>query len=76
MCAIDYSLVDTLMMGLGLNGKREEILPLVDMYLKLAFTSFDLLSKAIYKNLKQKETLNKEQVMQIIEEWENFKFKF
>ena len=72
MCTIDYSYIDTMLMGLGLTGKREVILPLVDMYLKSVFESFDLLTKAIYKNLREKGTLNKNQVMQIIGEWEEF----
>lgn len=48
---------------------------LVDMYLNFVFVSFDLLTKAIYKNLKQKGTLDKNQVMQIIAEWEEYKME-
>ena len=72
MCKIDYDFIDTLLMGLGISGSREAMRALVDMYLNAVFTSFDLLTKAIYKNLKQKGTLTKPQVMQIIAEWEAF----
>ena len=74
MCKYDYDDIDKMLPGLGLPGTREAMRILVDMYLKSVFESFDLLTKAIYKNLKKMETLNKEQVMQIIEEWEIFKF--
>ena len=73
MCSIDYSLIDTLLIGLGMVGKRETLLPLVDMYLNTVFVSLDLLTKAIYVNLIEQGTLNKEQVMQIIREWEAYK---
>jgi hypothetical protein len=73
MCQIDYDFIDKLLIGLGIPGTREAMRILVDMYLNSVFASFDLLTKAIYKNLKQKGTLNKNQVMQIIAEWEEFK---
>ena len=74
MCIIDYNHIDLLLSGLGIPGTREAMRILVDMYLKDAFTSFDLLTKAIYKNLKAKGRLDKTQVMQIITEWEEFKW--
>lgn len=76
MCSIDHSLIDVICNeedGLGLPGKVEYLRPIVDIYLTPIFKTLEPLTKAIYKNLKQKETLNKEQVMQIIAEWENFK---
>lgn len=72
MCAIDYREIDTLLAGLGLPSTRETVLPLVDQYLNAVFASFDLLTKAIYQNLVENEALNKEQVMQIIKEWEAY----
>ena len=74
MCLIDYNLIDTLLFGLGIKGKREETRLLVDMYLNDVFQSFESLIKAIYKNLIVNKTLNKEQVMHIIREWETFKW--
>ena len=73
MCAIDYREIDTMLAGLGLPGTRETILPLVDQYLNAVFASFDLLTKAIYQNLVHYKTLDKEQVMQIIQEWEAYR---
>ena len=73
MCKIDHALIDTLLVGLGLTAKSNDILPLVDQYLNSIFASFDLLTKAIYTNLVAFDTLNKEQVMQIIKEWEEYK---
>ena len=73
LCEIDYSHIDLLLSGLGLPNQRETIRPLVDMYLSTVFLSFDLLAKAIYKNLVANGTLNKEEVMQIIAEWEDYK---
>ena len=73
LCEIDYSHINLLLSGLGLPNQRETIRPLVDMYLSTAFLSFDLLAKAIYKNLVANGTLNKDQVMQIIAEWEDYK---
>ena len=73
LCKIDYALIDTLLAGLGLTAKSNDILPLVDQYLNPIFASFDLLTKAIYTNLVEFGTLNKEQVMQIIKEWEEYK---
>lgn len=72
MCKIDYDLIDKLIIGLGIPGTREAMRILVDMYLNFVFASFDYLTKAIYINLKQKGSLDKEQVMQIIGEWENY----
>ena len=72
MCIIDYNHIDLLLSGLGIPGTREAMRILVDMYLNYVFTSFDYLTKAIYINLKQKGSLDKEQVMQIIGEWENY----
>lgn len=72
MCRIDYNHIDLLLSGLGIPGTREAMRILVDMYLNFVFASFDLLTKAIYINLKQKGSLDKEQVMQIIGEWENY----
>ena len=74
MCKIDDDFIDTLLYGLGIPGTREAMRILVDIYLNSVFASFDLLTKTIYKNLKQKGTLDKNQVMQIIAEWENFKW--
>ena len=73
LCEIDYNHIDLLLRGLGLPNQRETIRPLVDMYLSTVFLSFDLLAKAIYKNLVANGTLNKEEVMQIIAEWEDYK---
>ena len=73
LCKIDYSLIDTLLAGFGLTAKSNDILSLVDQYLNPIFASFDLLTKAIYTNLVEFCTLNKEQVMQIIKEWEDYK---
>lgn len=73
LCEIDYSHIDLLLSGLGLPNQRETLLPLVDMYLNTVFLSLDLLAKAIYKNLVANGTLDKEQVMQIIAEWEDYK---
>ena len=73
LCKIDYALIDTLLVGLGLTVKSNDILPLVDQYLNPIFASFDLLTKAICTNLLEFGTLNKEQVMQIIHEWEEYK---
>lgn len=73
LCKIDYTLIDTLLAGLGLTAKSNDILSLVDQYLNPIFASFDLLTKAIYTNLVEFCTLNKEQVMQIIKEWEDYK---
>ena len=50
-----------------------DILPLVDQYLNPIFASFDLLTKAVYTNLVEFGTLHKEQIMQIIKEWEEYK---
>ena len=73
LCKIDYSLIDTLLAGLGLVAKSNDVLSLVDHYLNPIFASFDLLTKAIYTNLVEFGTLDKEQVMQIIKEWEDYK---
>lgn len=73
MCSIDYNLIDTILMAFNLNDERDTLLPLVDKYLNAIFASFDLLTKAIYKNLVENETLQKGDVMQIIKEWEEFK---
>ena len=73
MCSIDYSLVDTILAGLGLVGAREILMPLVDQYLTTVFASLDLLTKTIYKNLVEHVTLDQEQVMQIIHDWEAYK---
>lgn len=74
MCKIDYDLIDTILFGLGIPGTREKMRILVDMYLKYVFESFDHLTKAIYKNLKLKGTLDRSQVMQIIAEWEELNY--
>ena len=73
MCSIDYGLIDQLLIGLGITGSRETLLPLVDQFLNSVFTSLDLLTKAIYKNLTTHETLTKDQVLMIIKEWEEYK---
>ena len=73
MCSIDYNLIDIILTQFNLNGQRETLLPLVDQYLSSVFSSFDLLTKAIYKNLVTYETLTKDQVMQIVKEWEEYK---
>lgn len=73
MCKIDYDLIDLLLAGLGLAGTRETVLTLVDNFLNTVFVSLDLLTKTIYVNLKEEGTLNKEQVMEIIRQWEEFK---
>lgn len=73
MCKIDYALIDTLLAGLGLTVKSNDILQLVDQFLSSIFASFILLTKAIYTNLVKFGTLDKEQVMQIIKEWEEYK---
>lgn len=73
MCSIDYSLIDQLLIGLGITGSRETLLPLVDQFLNSVFTSLDLLTKAIYKNLTTHETLTRDQVLMIIKEWEEYK---
>ena len=72
LCKIDYNLIDTILPGLGLTVKSEALLPLVDQYLNSIFESFEDLTKAIYANLVEFCTLNKEQVMQIIKEWEEY----
>jgi hypothetical protein len=72
MCSIDYNLIDTILIQFNLMGEREQILKLVDKYLNSVFATLDLLSKAIYMNLVKHETLTKEQVMQIIEDWEQY----
>ena len=73
MCSIDYNLIDIILTQFNLNGQRETLLPLVDQYLSSVFSSFDLLTRAIYKNLVTYETLTMDQVMQIIKEWEEYK---
>ena len=73
MCSIDYSLIDTILSGLGLVGAREILMPLVDQFLNTVFASLDLLTKTIYKNLVEHVTLDQEQVMQIIHDWEAYK---
>ena len=73
MRKIDYALIDTLLAGLGLTVKSNDILQLVDQFLSSIFASFILLTKAIYTNLVKFGTLDKEQVMQIIKEWEEYK---
>ena len=73
MCRIDYDLIDTILTQFNLTDERETLLPLVDKYLNSIFASFDLLTKAIYKNLVKNETLQKADVMQIIKEWEEYK---
>lgn len=73
MCSIDYSLIDTILSGLGLVGAREILMPLVDQFLNTVFASLDLLTKTIYKNLVEHVTLDQEQVMQIIHDWEEYK---
>ena len=73
MCSIDYNLIDTILMAFNLNDERETLLPLVDKYLNAIFASFELLTKTIYKNLVENETLQKDDVMQIIKDWEDFK---
>ena len=72
-CRIDYDCIDRMLIEPGLTGARGTLLPLVDQYLNSIFSSFDLLTKAIYKNLVEFGTLNKEQVMLIIKEWEEYK---
>ena len=71
-CRIDNDFIVTLLTGLGMPGTIDTVRGLVDKYLESIFVSFELLTKAIYKNLKQQGTLDKEQVMQIIAEWEQF----
>lgn len=73
MCSIDYNLIDTILTAFNLTDERATLLPLVDKYLNAIFASFDLLTKAIYKNLIEHETLQKEDVMQIIKDWEEYK---
>ena len=73
MCSIDYNFIDTILIYFNLTGERETLLPLVDKYLNAIFASFDLLTKAIYKNLVKNETLQKDDVMQIIKDWEEYK---
>ena len=73
MCSIDYNLIDTILMAFNLADERETLLPLIDKYLNAIFASFDLLTKAIYKNLVKNETLQKDDVMQIIKDWEEYK---
>ena len=73
MCSIDYQLIDTILFQFNWAGEREALLRMVDKYLNAVFASFDLLTKTIYKNLVENKTLNKEQVMQLIKEWEDFK---
>ena len=73
MCRIDYDLIDALLAGVGLTGTRETVLTLVDTYLNFVFSSLDLLTKTIYANLKDAGTLNKEQVMELIRQWEEYK---
>ena len=71
MCSIDYGIIDKVLdEDFELPGTRETFRILVDMYLKSVFESFDKLTKAIYMNLVAKGTLNKEEVKQIIDEWE------
>ena len=66
-------LVNTILMAFNLNDERETLLPLVDKYLNAIFASFELLTKTIYKNLVENETLQKDDIMQIIKDWEDFK---
>ena len=73
MCSIDYSLIDTILAGLGLIGARDTLMTYVDQFLTIVFSSLDLLTKTIYKNLVEYDTLDKEQVMQIIHDWEEYK---
>ena len=73
MCSIDYNLIDTILVQFNLTGERETIRPLVDKFLNAIFASFDLLTKAIYKNLVENETLQKDDVIQLIKEWEEYK---
>ena len=73
MCSIDYRLIDTILGGLGLIGARDTLMTYVDQFLTIVFSSLDLLTKTIYKNLVEHETLDKEQVMQIIRDWEEYK---
>ena len=47
-------------------------MPLVDQYLRSAFESFGPLIKAFYVNLVEQETLTREQVLQIIKDWEEY----
>ena len=72
-CSIDYNQIDTIFIQFNLTGERETLLPLVDKYLNSIFASCDLLTKAIYKNLIENETLQKDDVMQIIKDWEEYK---
>ena len=72
-CRMDYNQIDAILIEPGLTGARDTLLPLVDQYLNFIFASFDLLTKAIYKNLVEHETLDKEQVIHIIQEWEDYK---
>ncbi len=72
MCRIDYDQIDIILVQFNLTDERETLLPLVDKYFNSIFASFDLLTKAIYKNLAKNETLQKDDVMQIIKEWEEY----
>lgn len=73
-CVVDHNDIDTKLAGLGLIGVRDTLLPLVYQYLNMVFASLDLLIKAIYYNLVTYGSLNKDQVMQLIEEWEEYHF--
>lgn len=73
LCRIDYNLIDSLLNQFNLTGTRDLLLPLIDKYLNSIFVSLDLLTKAIYINLVKNETLQKDDVMQIIKEWEEYK---
>ena len=73
MCSIDYNLIDIILTAFNLTDDRETLRSLVDKYLNAIFASFDLLTKAIYKNLVENETLQKDDVMQIIKDWEEYK---
>lgn len=72
MCSIDYTLIDAILNQFNWLGKREVIMPLVDQYLRSAFESFGPLIKAFYVNLVEQETLTREQVLQIIKDWEEY----
>jgi len=72
MCSIDYTLIDAILNQFNWLGKREVIMPLVDQYLSSAFASFGPLINAIYVNLVEQETLTREQVLQIIKDWEEY----
>lgn len=72
MCSIDYTLIDAILNQFNWLGKREMIMPLVDKYLSSVFASFGPLINSIYVNLVEQETLTREQVMQIIKDWEEY----